>query len=380
MSAIYQSILHPSEIYSLVKYKLLDEKPEKTRLNHLLNITSRSFARVIQSLDPEIRQAVCIFYLVLRGLDTIEDDMTIPKEEKIPLLRIFHEKIYEEGYCYYGNGPNEKDAVLLHSFDHVIEEFLKLKPKYQKVIADITKRMGNGMADFITKKVETMQDYNLYTHYVAGLVGIGLTELFKESNLEKELDLDQANEMGLFLQKTNILKDFVTDLEEGRDPKEFVLPENREKALSCLNDLVADALELVPSCLSYMSKLENKSVFHFCAIPQVMAIATLVLFLNNYSVFEKSVKIRRGLAVKLITDITDFEKMKQLYYDYALEINEKARNVDGEYNIGRVTEACANIVRWIRADDQRKQVTRKTTGYVYYILLFMVLAVVFISQ
>lgn len=142
--------------------------------------------------------------------------MTIPKEEKIPLLRIFHEKIYEKGYCYYGNGPNEKDAVLLHSFDHVIEEFLKLKPKYQKVIADITKRMGNGMADFITKKVETMQDYNLYTHYVAGLVGIGLTELFKESNLEKELDLDQANEMGLFLQKTNILKDFVTDLEEGR--------------------------------------------------------------------------------------------------------------------------------------------------------------------
>ncbi|KAJ3318187.1 Farnesyl-diphosphate farnesyltransferase [Boothiomyces sp. JEL0866] len=339
MNAIYDSLLHPTEIYSLIKYKLLDENPPNTKLNHLLNLTSRSFARVIQSLDPEIRQAV----FVLRGLDTIEDDMTISKEEKIPLLQSFHEKISAKGYCYYGNGPNEKDAVLLHSFDHVVDEFLKLNPKYQLVIKDITDKMGNGMADFITKKVETIQDYNLYTHYVAGLVGIGLTRLFKESKLEtNELDLDQANEMGLFLQKTNILKDFKTDLNEGRDPKEFIIPENKEKALNCLNHLIADALDLVPSCLSYMSKLENKSVFHFSAIPQIMAIATLSLFYNNYSVFEKSVKIRRGQAVLLMQEITDFEKMKQLYYDYALDINERAR-MNGSSDFARISEACANV-------------------------------------
>ncbi|KAB1275622.1 Squalene synthase [Camelus dromedarius] len=45
-----------------------------------LNQTSRSFAAVIEALDGEMRHAVCIFYLVLRALDTLEDDMTISIE------------------------------------------------------------------------------------------------------------------------------------------------------------------------------------------------------------------------------------------------------------------------------------------------------------
>lgn len=54
-----------------------------------------SFAIVIQQLPEELRDPVCIFYLVLRALDTVEDDMAVPKEVKIPLLNCFHEKIYE---------------------------------------------------------------------------------------------------------------------------------------------------------------------------------------------------------------------------------------------------------------------------------------------
>ena len=46
-----------------------------------------------------------------------------------------------------------------------------------QVIADITHRMGDGMADFIEKEVLTVQDYDLYCHYVAGLVGIGLCQV-----------------------------------------------------------------------------------------------------------------------------------------------------------------------------------------------------------
>ena len=54
-----------------------------------------SFAVVIQRLPPELRDAVCIFYLVLRALDTVEDDMAIKADVKLPLLRAFHEKIYD---------------------------------------------------------------------------------------------------------------------------------------------------------------------------------------------------------------------------------------------------------------------------------------------
>jgi farnesyl-diphosphate farnesyltransferase len=50
---------------------------------------------VIQQLPGELRDAVCVFYLVLRALDTVEDDMALDDAIKVPLLRCFHEKSHE---------------------------------------------------------------------------------------------------------------------------------------------------------------------------------------------------------------------------------------------------------------------------------------------
>jgi len=51
--------------------------------------------------------------MVLRGLDTIEDDMTIHDEIKQPLLRSFHEKTVTPGWNFTGNSPDERDRVVL---------------------------------------------------------------------------------------------------------------------------------------------------------------------------------------------------------------------------------------------------------------------------
>ena len=66
-----------------------------------------------------------------------------------------------------------------------------------------------------------------YCHYVAGLVGIGLSRLFSASELEDPLigeDTELANSMGLFLQKTNIIRDYLEDQREGREfwPQEVI--------------------------------------------------------------------------------------------------------------------------------------------------------------
>lgn len=57
-----------------------------------------------------------------------------------------------------------------------------------QVIADITKRMGAGMAEFVSKDLGqgtvTTSEYNLYCHFVAGLVGDGLTRLFAATGIE----------------------------------------------------------------------------------------------------------------------------------------------------------------------------------------------------
>ena len=77
-------------------------------------------------------------------------------------------------------GEKEKpfDIELCRNFNRVLAIFARLKVEYREIIKDITKRMGQGMAEFIDKEVITIEDYNLYCHYVAGLVGIGLTKSF----------------------------------------------------------------------------------------------------------------------------------------------------------------------------------------------------------
>ncbi len=67
--------------------------------------------------------------MVLRGLDTIEDDMSIPLAEKLPLLRNFHKLTLQQGWNFQGNGPNEKDAILLQEYQVVIAELHSLRPE-----------------------------------------------------------------------------------------------------------------------------------------------------------------------------------------------------------------------------------------------------------
>ena len=108
-----------------------------------------------------------------------------------------------------------------------------------------------------------------------------------------------ANTMGLFLQKTNIIRDYLEDYVDGRafhkkfgsnihqiiDLGDFAKPQNEAVAVSLLNHLVTNAMECIPECLEYMALLKTEEVFRFCAIPQVMAIATLAELYNNPKVF-----------------------------------------------------------------------------------------------
>ena len=361
---ILKSIWHPSEMLAFLRFKHQSSKtksggyyrqdltvmPKDSRgkCYYFLVKTSRSFAAVVQDLDPSLRDPICIFYLVLRGLDTVEDDMTIPLDAKVKLLRTFHEKLYDIGWQFLDNGENEKDRSLLQNFDVVIEEFLRLRNEYQEVIADICNRMGNGMADFANeKKVESRNDWDLYCHYVAGLVGVGLCRMFAVSGLESP-DIAKhehlANSMGLFLQKVNIIRDFHEDLVDGRTfwPKEIWYqyveelkdlseahrhadPQLLINSVNCLNYLIADTLTLIPDCLEFMELLKNSSVFRFCAIPQVMAIATLELCFDNPLVLQQNLKIRKGLALKLMLDSNNYEYVEQVFHSFTRKISRRLR-------------------------------------------------------
>ncbi len=67
---------------------------------------------------------------MLRGLDTIEDDTSIPDDVKEPLLRSFYEKTVTPGWNFNGNGPNEKDRIVLVDYHVIVEELLGIDPTY----------------------------------------------------------------------------------------------------------------------------------------------------------------------------------------------------------------------------------------------------------
>lgn len=173
--------------------------------------------------------------------------------------------------------------------------------------------------------VEKISDYDLYCHYVAGLVGEGLSRLWSASGKEAPWlgeQLELANSMGLMLQKTNIIRDYREDMEErrffwpreiwGREiygkaagrpafkgMEEMCQPGNEKQALWVQSAMVVDVLGHAVDSLDYLRLLKQQSVFNFCAIPQTMAIATLCLCFMNYEMFQRNIKIRKAEAASV---------------------------------------------------------------------------------
>ncbi|CAF1077076.1 unnamed protein product [Brachionus calyciflorus] len=296
-----------------------------------LEKVSRSFTVVINQLNPVIRDEICIFYLVLRALDTIEDDPNLDLDNKLKLLKNFHNNIGNEFYEHDNIGDEPDYIELMRNYRHVAKIFNKLDSKYQEIIRDITKKMADGMCEFIEAKgIKKIQEYDLYCHYVAGLVGIGLTQIFVASEIEEKAilnELNLANSMGLFLQKTNIIRDYAEDVEKKRYfwPEEICsefttnyiefLGKPCDNAMRLLNTMVNDALRHFNECINYLKSLNEISVFKFCSIPQVMALATLELVFNNELVFSSNVKLEKSESLKIFSNCLNYERFGELIKD-----------------------------------------------------------------
>ncbi|KAJ3524940.1 hypothetical protein NM208_g11852 [Fusarium decemcellulare] len=375
MGALYY-VFHPNQLRSIIQWKVWhdpvhrrDPSTESAELQECfryLNLTSRSFAAVIQELNHELLVPITLFYLVLRGLDTIEDDMTIPIDKKVPLLRNFHNTMVQDGWQFHES--QEKDKELLEHFDVVVTELKKIKTPYFEIIKDMTVKMGNGMADYaqntemIENGVQTVDEYELYCHYVAGLVGEGLTRLFVTSELANPKLAERPSlteSMGQFLQKTNIIRDIHEDWEDGRRwyPKEIWSkhvdkwedlfdPSQRTKAVECISEMVLDALKHSEECLFYMAGIKDQSVFNFVAIPQGMAIATLELVFRNPNVLERNVKITKGDACQIMFECTqNLVTVCEVFKRYARRIHEK--NDPRDPNYLAISAQCAKIEQFI---------------------------------
>lgn len=394
---------------------------------------SRSFAVVIRQLPKSLVIPITLFYLALRALDTIEDDMDMAKFEKalstmhdlkaskgldhgddvkgmdvltfkrLALCRFYRlllspqelkadneasRKSSQNNRCFdallaqvlYSSDIGESDEhALLIQFNKCIRTLLSCPAPQRAIITDITKRMGAGMAEYISRNLgqigtRDLSDYNRYCHIVAGLVGEGLSRLFAANThdagdlsdetrriLVEQVGLGSlSSDMGLFLQKTNIIRDYLEDLVDQRAfwPKEVwgryvqggdrvttaskhvkgTLADLRREdcradAVACLNHLITEALSLVPSCLEYLKHLEPGSdrVLRFCAIPQVMAIATMAELYNNPRVFEGVVKIGKMTVACIVLDCGTLEGTLSWFEKSIARISSRASDVNAPF-------------------------------------------------
>lgn len=376
---------HPTEFRTLIQFWIYhDTKRDITSIQehptsgwdresmrkcwHFLDLTSRSFSAVIKELEGDLARTICLFYLVLRGLDTVEDDMTIPDEVKQPILRSFHIHTVTPGWKYDGCGPDEKDRQLLVEYDNVVEELGRIRPEYREVILDICHKMENGMADYSHKAAKTgtiylatTAEYDLYCHYVAGLVGEGLSRLFSATGKEAPWlggQLELSSSTGLLLQKTNIIRDYREDLEDKRyfwpreiwgkfgfnEMEEMCRPENKTRAQWVQTAMIVDALRHTTDALDYLRLLKSQSVFVFCAIPATMAMATMSLCFMNPTMFQRNIKIRKAEAASLIMRSTNPRDVAYMFRDYARKIHTRASSSDPSYLALAV--ACGKIEQW----------------------------------
>ncbi|XP_021889273.1 squalene synthase-like isoform X1 [Carica papaya] len=307
----------------------------------LLHSVGPSFAMVIQLLNTELLDAVAIFYLVLRALDTVEDDTSIPIEEKVPILKDFHRHMYDHKWQF---SCGTDCRILMEQFHHVRAALLDLKKCHQETIEDITEKMGAGMAKFICKEVETIDDYDEYASCASGLVGLGLSKIFHDAGLEDLATESLSISAGRFIQKTNIIRDYLEDINEIPKSRMFwprqiwskyvkkledlKYEENSSKSLQCLNEMITNALPHVPDCLRYMTGLQDNAILRFVAIPQVITMGTLALSYNNINVFRCGVKLQRGLVARIFFQTRTKADVYKAFFEFSNLIKSKVQDND----------------------------------------------------
>ncbi len=227
---------------NLILSLFLKNKPSGDYLSETLNKVSRSFAIVIPLLDKPLDKYISVAYLICRVADNIEDcheNSEWKNKRFIELKNIItgesdYERTLKKWSQYQWKGLNE-DEVELMTYDGghpnwaLFHDFpIEIKLVLTKWIFEMIEGMMRvvnkvGSPDFSNYKsfnvLKSEQDYNKYCYFVAGTIGYLATELitihYKLSKVESKVLQENSEASGRALQKTNIIKDFKEDIENG---------------------------------------------------------------------------------------------------------------------------------------------------------------------
>lgn len=248
---------------------MTNQKTLEKEAMQVLKDTSRTFYIPIKLLKQPLRNTVASAYLCMRAIDEIEDHETLETDVKTHLLRKtsillnepFNEAAYEDIISPYKDKLPEVTLRLADWIEFCPEGIVT---KVQKA----TGTMAIGMANWAEKNwnVQTEEDLDNYTYYVAGLVGVMLSDIWEWYD-GTQADRELAIGYGRGLQAVNILRNEKEDLAErgvGFFPEDW----SRQ-------DMFAYAERNLVKADLYMEDIKTRNITLFCKIPLALAKRTL---------------------------------------------------------------------------------------------------------
>ncbi len=256
-------------------------------LSDLLKAVSRSFYLTIRVLPKPVREPITIAYLLARAADTVADKSVLPQNVRLDYLKQFQARLRHretstvpgaEGRTEVEPNFDTAESELVDVLPNLFDLVDTISPDEQKNVRKVVVTLIQGMEIDLTTfppndsgeigALETLDDLDRYTYYVAGCVGefwtdVMMSHLSSLQRWDKERMVELGVGFGKALQMTNILRDVPKDLRIGR----CYLP---RKELQLIG-LVPDDL-LSPTSVSQtkplLAKLLRGTLNHYAAAEQ----------------------------------------------------------------------------------------------------------------
>jgi farnesyl-diphosphate farnesyltransferase len=266
-------------------------------LRHILKRVSRSFYLSLIVLSKPVREQIGLAYLFCRAADTIADTPILPRSERRQALDVFRQQLQlpvpkvKDLDCLkrqlLPHQATTGEGDLLQSLPTCFDLYRTFSDLDQELIRTLVLTLIKGMemdlahfpaeASQTVRALPTSDDLDLYTYYVAGVVGVFWTRMHAAHfRALRRCDVEGLCQRGIRfgqgLQMTNILKDIAHDFKLGR----CYLPASELAALQ------VEVLDLQhPATLARIWPLLDKLMYltlehldqardYICELPMVM--------------------------------------------------------------------------------------------------------------
>lgn len=295
--------------------------------------TSRTFAITVDVLEEPMATQICVGYLLCRVADTVEDACHIPSNKQVTLLETYRRALDPHSGTDIGdfraavdpwlpvkdnrNGPDdgridglnvdgwrdEADAddwrVVAHA-PRVVRAFEAFDPTVREAIREPIRELVGGMAMFVERyadtegiRVETVEELEEYCWYVAGTVGMLITNLLTRDTSPRHTRQLRANSrsFALLLQLVNIAKDVPSDYNEennvylpatwlrehGVEPDGVCDPENASAVAAVIRRIAGHARDYAGDARAYLEAMPEArgNTLTAWGVPYLLAVGTL---------------------------------------------------------------------------------------------------------